>query len=180
MQLISCLPIPLVLPAILWQVHTLQVSIFLPNTTIHQLLSKWTQAPEKPLPIPSRLTTSLNQLGRQILASWQMKSRQLQFWVPPKTVGWQHGAHSRPCIGFSHPDASAMLCHFQMHTWEPNPIFSSPNQCPAMCTIAQEPRHKVEGRGKDETKGQFFFQIPSTPVHLPSYQEPMDHQVSPA
>lgn len=84
----------------------------------------------------------------------------------PHAVGRQHGAHGRSCNGFSHPHGSAMLCHFQMHTRDPSPICISPKQCPTMCTIGQEAKAWREGRGRDETTRQVFFQIPSTPTHF--------------
>lgn len=92
MQLISHLPLPPFLPAILWQVHTLPVSIFLPNTIIHQLLSEWTQPPEKPPPTQSSLRTSFKSTWKANLGLLaDEKQRHPQFWVPLHAVGRQHG-----------------------------------------------------------------------------------------
>lgn len=60
----------------------------------------------------------------------------------------------------------------------PAPSSSAQSSVLPCAPLLKRPRHKVEER--DETKGQFFFQIFSIPVHLPSYQEPVDHGISPA
>lgn len=98
----------------------------------------------------------------------------------PHAVGRQHGAHGRSCNGFSHPHGSAMLCHFQMHTWDPSPICISPKQCPTMCTIGQEAK-AWSGRKRKRWDHKASFLSDTFHSHtLLSYQEPVDHGTSPA
>lgn len=171
MQLISHLPLPPFLPAILWQVHTLPVSIFLPNTIIHQLLSEWTQPPEKPPPTQSSLRTSFKSTWKAnsgLLAD--EKQRHPQFWVPPHAVGRQHGAHGSPALAF--PTQMPLLCSAisKCTCGSPAPPSSAQGSVLPCARLLERLRRKVKGRGRDEAEGQFFFQIPFTPVQLPSYR----------
>lgn len=111
LQLISCLPFLIFLPADLWCVYTFEVSIFIPNTAIHWLLLEVTQPPEKPPTAPSSLTTSLN-VGGQTQVYQQMEN------IAASLLG-------SPCAGRR---ISAPHC--------PSPLAQS--ECHALHTIAED------------------------------------------
>lgn len=196
MQLIFRLPLPLFLPAVLWCVRTLQVSIFLPNTTVHQLLLEGTQPPEnllegtpttrKPPPTPPSLTSSSN-VGGQTQASQQMKSRASPTFGFPPCTGKAAWRTQQPCIGFSQP-AACYLCHpsalskYPPRSPAPRCLSSlAQSKCHALRMIAGEAKALSERRRRKRWgRRAIFLSNTFPPRYLPFYQEPMDHRIRPA